>query len=418
MRILVLTSQPPYPPHQGAAARNLNIIRHLAGRHEMHLLTLVSTGQSWSDRGPLPELCASVTTVPTPPYSMLKRLINVFASTSPDLIQRHWSPHLKAALLRLTQSLPFDVIQVENLEMAQYVAGPMKLAGRPLVVLDEHNAEYVLQQRAFHTDLRRPSKWIAAFYSYLQWKKLRRFEQHACRAADMVIAVSEADQQALLDLDSRLDVRVVPNGVDTDYFVYRERDASSFIKRPSIVFTGTMDFRPNVDGVLWFCQDVLPHLRRRVPNLRLYIVGKRPNRAVRGLISEYITVTGAVEDVRPYFKNATACVVPLRMGGGTRLKVLEAMASGTPVVSTNLGVEGLEVRDGVHALLADDPAGLASRVLELIVDRQCAQTLSTTARALVEEKYDWRLIVPRLEDCYVERRTIPADKVERTTQRT
>ena len=416
MRILVVTSHPPYPPHQGAAARNLNVIRHLATAHEMHLLTLVPPGQDWSDQGPLPQWCASVTAVPGRSHSSLRRVIGVFSSTSPDMVLRHWSSPFQTAFLRLTRKVPFDVIQVENLEMAQYMAGSVKPSDRPLVVLDEHNAEYVLQRRAFHTDLRRPAKWPAAFYSYIQWRKLRHFERRSCQTADLVTAVSEVDQQALLDLAPGLDVRIVPNGVDTDYFTYWEREASSFIKRPSIVFTGTMDFRPNVDGVLWFCQEILPHLRRRVPDLRLYIVGKRPNRAVRRLVSEYVTVTGAVEDVRPYFKHASVCVVPLRMGGGTRLKVLEAMASGTPVVSTNVGIEGLDVRDGVHALLADDPAGFASRVLELIADRRSAQTLSKAARALTEEKYDWRLIVPHLEECYVERRTTPLNSLGRTTR--
>jgi glycosyltransferase involved in cell wall biosynthesis len=263
-------------------------------------------------------------------------------------------------------------------------------------VFDDHNCEYLLQKRAFLTDLAAPARWPGAAYSFVQWRRLRRYEALVCRRADRVLAVSEADAAALQALVPGLQATVVPNGIDAQAYSNFQPPTSN-----TLVFTGTMDFRPNVDAVLWFARHVLPRVRADVPDVRLFVVGQRPHRRLDVLRRDRaVVLTGWVEDVRPYIAQAAVCVAPLRIGGGTRLKLLEAMAMGRPVVATRLGAEGYPLTDGRELLLADTPADFAARVVALLRCPERGAALGRAARAFVEERYDWQVIVPRLEAAY------------------
>ncbi|MCL4459984.1 MAG: glycosyltransferase [Chloroflexi bacterium] len=398
MRILFLTPHVPYPPHKGTAIRNFNIIENLAARHE---LTLVSFGEP-ADKAALAVLrryCVRVEVIPPPTRSSLRRAFSVIFSEQPDLTLRLSSLALVQRLSSLLAAEEFDVIQIEGLEMAPLweMAWKGKTTNRrPLVVLDAHNAEYVLQRRAFETDLSRPATWVGAFYSFIQWWKLRRYEAKICRLVDGVVAVSEVDRRMLQSLVPNLKATVVSNGVDLAEFAPLNSE-----REPFLVFSGTMDFRPNVDAVTWFCREILPRLRAEVPDLRFYIVGRDPKREVLRLGQiPGVIVSGPVADIRPYVGRAAACVVPMRIGGGVRLKVLEAMALGTPVVSTSLGCEGIEVTPDENVLIANDAAEFAEKVLALLRDPERGRGLGRKARQLVEIKYDWRVLVPRLERFY------------------
>ncbi len=237
-------------------------------------------------------------------------------------------------------------------------------------------------------------------YSSIQWRKLRRFERQVCQQADRVVCVSEADAAAVQQLDPALRPVVVPNGVDTEFY---RREAVTPLDLPphSLVFTGTMDFRPNVDAMLWFASEVLPLVKRAVPDVHLYIVGQRPHARLDALRADpAITITGAVEDTRPYTSAADVYVVPLRMGGGTRLKLLEALALQTPIVSTTLGAEGFEVTHDRELWLADDAAAFAKAIEDLLANRDRAHALGLAGRVFAVEHYDWRRIVPKLEEVY------------------
>jgi polysaccharide biosynthesis protein PslH len=193
---------------------------------------------------------------------------------------------------------------------------------------------------------------------------------------------------------------VVPNGVDTNF---NQRESVEPIDLPphALVFTGTMDFRPNVDAVLWFAREVLPLVRQTIPGAHFVIVGQRPHARLNELRAEpAITITGAVEDTRPYIAAAAAYVIPLRMGGGTRLKLLEAMSMAAPIVSTTLGAEGFPIAPGRELLLADDPASFARSIVDLIQQPEQGQVLGRVARSFVVEQYDWRQIVPEFEEVY------------------
>ncbi|MFC2029813.1 glycosyltransferase [Chloroflexota bacterium] len=383
--------------------RNYNLIAGLAQRHDVHLLSLGEQDQSRAT--PLDDLCQSIRVVATPQRSMQQRLKGLAFTRLPDMAQRLDSGEFHKTLDSALSEVRPDVVEIEGIELAQYLFQAAEARGpssRPLLVFDDHNAEYVLQQRAFQTDVRKPSRWIAAAYSFIQWKRLRRYELRACHTADRVVAVSATDASALLELDPQLTPTVVPNGVDMVYYsaavapLGKDGPSSS-----DLVFTAKMDFRPNVDAVLWFVEMVLPLILHQEPQARLWAVGKDPHPRLAPLADNpAVVLTGWVEDVRPYIAAAGVYVVPLRIGGGTRLKVPEAMAMGKAIVSTSLGCEGFELEAGRELLVADTPAEFASAVVALLRDPQRRATLGDAARNLAAHKYDWRIVVPGLEQVY------------------
>ncbi len=396
----------PYPPHQGTNIRNYNLLRHLANEYEIHLLTFYE-GQEPTVPEPLKEICRVVEAVPGPVHSLARRLIRLFSSPLPDVVYRRASPLLLERLRELAARHCYDIVHVEGLEVAQY---GLWLASRregrkPGLVFGDQNAEYLLQKRAFETDIRQPRYWWVAFYSLLQWAKLARYEARVCRAFDRVVAVSEADREALRRLVPGLDVRVVPNGVDVDFYArFSPRNSPLPDWSPqALVFTGKMDFRPNVDAALWFAREVLPRIRERYPQARFYVVGKSPHPRLKPLMGrEDVVVTGYVEDIRPFLAFASVFVVPIRMGGGTRLKVLEAMAMRKAVVSTTLGAEGYPFQHGRHLLLADDPASFAEAVCRLLGDEAERTRLGEEAFRLVNGEYRWERIIGTLKETYRE----------------
>lgn len=410
MRLLILAPQLPWPPNQGTALRNLNLVRVLAARHEVRL---VCFGDPAADRGPLPGWGVDLTVVPAPPpRPFLRRLWELPTQPTPDLLRRLASPAMDRCLAGLVETLAgqVDVLQVEGIEMAPFgLALHERLArGRrpgqgdraPRLVYDAHNAEWILQDRAWRADLRRgPVGLPGVLYSLVQTAKLRRYERRLLRAADAVVAVSAADAAVLRALAPGVAPVVVPNGVDLD--AYRPGPAEA--QDPDlVVFTGKMDFRPNIDGMAWFVEAVWPLARALRPTLRLEIVGRDPVPRVRALASAAtgITVTGAVPDVRPFIARAGMVVVPLRVGGGTRLKVLEAMAAGKAIVATRLGAEGLDLVDGREALLADAPEAMARALAELAADGTRRAALGRAARARAERDYAWEGLVREMEGVY------------------
>jgi glycosyltransferase involved in cell wall biosynthesis len=290
--------------------------------------------------------------------------------------------------------------------MAQYGLPPLNnergqaSAPWPAVIFDDHNCEYLLQQRNALTDLRRPRRWLAAAYSLVQWQKLRRYERAVCHRADAVVAVSEADRVALARIAGGVEIDVATNGIEVADYVGADLPAALPGQSPyTLLFTGKMDYRPNVDAVLWFAQEVLPLVQAGEPTVRLQIVGLNPHARLAVLrTNPAVEITGAVADTRPYLQTATVCIIPMRIGGGTRLKALEAMACGKAVVSTTLGIEGIPVSDGRHLLLADTPEAFAAAVLSLLADARqggtTARRLGQAARIFVQERYDWAQIMP------------------------
>lgn len=419
-RLLFLAPQVPYPPHQGTTIRNYNLLANLVDDYEVHLLCFQQEGDDPVDNTPLPRLLHRVDSTLAPTRTTRQRAISTFTSALPDMALRLASATFQTRLGALLEKYRYDIVQIEGIEMAPYglwLANhplwrsarvkenlPGIPIGRPALVFDDHNAEYVLQQRAWETDVRRPTRWHAAAYSAIQVNKLRRYERQICQQADRVIAVSEADRDALHALDRTLDITVVPNGVDLDYYAAysRARDSQAPDYGPqALVFTGKMDFRPNIDAVVWFADHVLPLIQREEPEARFVIVGKEPHPRVQDLASRLgIAVTGWVADIRAHIAAAAVYVVPLRIGGGTRLKVLEAMAMRSALVSTRLGCEGFPLDGREIVTFADEAAAFAAATVALLRDPTRRARQGAAGRRFVEANYGWSAIVPRLRAVY------------------
>ena len=404
MKILFLTPQLPYPPRQGTTIRNYNLIRLLARQHQIDLFSFLAPGEQFSADNHLATLCRRVVTAPQPVRSLARRALDTLTASRPDMGLRLESQEAYSRLYALLDGESYDLVQAEGIEMAAYGLAAAESQPKARLIFDDHNAEYLLQKRSALVDLGNPLRWPAACYSLIQWNKLHRYEQMICSRSDAVVAVSEPDRSALVQLVPDRLVDVVANGIDLAEYPYPPA-APSFHQPPTLIFTGKMDYRPNVDAILWFAQEVLPLIQMQKSDVRLQVVGMNPHRRLSSLARlPGVEITGAVEDVRPYVYGAAVYVVPLRVGGGTRFKVLEALASGKPIVSTSLGVEGLGLQDGRELLIADEPQTFADAVLRLLADQAgdgdlCAG-LTGAGRRFVVSHFAWEQIVPRLERVY------------------
>jgi len=399
MKLLILTPQFPWPTHQGTTLRNYNLIKGLARRHEVHLFSILAPGDDPQARQ-VAELTASITTAAQPQRSTRARLQDLITTTAPDMARRLWSPAAARQLTSLVADLQPDILQIEGIEMAPYFFALRRAGvnyGR--AIYDAHNAETLLQWRAARADMRRPKRWPAALYSTIQSLKLRRYERQLLQAVDGVAAVSEPDAQFLRSLAAPRRMEIVTNGVDLAFYQMEDTGPRVFsTPGPHLVFTGKMDFRPNVDAALWFAEQVMPELRALGVDAHFWVVGRNPHARLAALAGrDDVTVTGEVPDVRPYIVQSDVYVVPLLAGGGTRFKILEALALARPVVSTRLGADGIPVQDGVHLALADSPADFAGRVSELLADKAAAAALGERGRAFIHQNYSWDAIVPKLE---------------------
>ncbi len=397
MRILVLAPYPPYPPRSGGALRIFYLLRALAERHIVTLLSFAPDESAVQALASLQNLVRLQVVIGPSPRSLFQRALTTLFSPQPDMALRNASIAYTTALQKLLTDEHFDVVLAESIEMAPYLLQARK-AGL-YAILDEFNAEYLLQRRAALADLHRfptPKALIGGVYSLVQWLKLAAFERHILQLVDRVIVVSAEDELALRRLAPHARIYIVPNGVDCTYFAPPTKSPPP---TNDLVFVGTLDYRPNVDAVLWFVDRVFPLIKQVHPALRLRLIGRRPHPNVLALHDDrHIIVTGEVADTRPVLSEAAVVVIPMRIGGGSRLKLLEALAMATPVVSTSFGAEGVAgLRNGEHLLLADTPATFAQAVSHLITDRAFAQQLGLAGRTFVCTNYDWTCIAPRLE---------------------
>ncbi len=393
LRILFLTPRLPYPPEQGAALRNFNLLRYLGRRHAVTLIGFDSNSADVA--GPLRDLCREVLAIPSPRRSPALRLAQTF-DPRPDLALRLRSARFAAAVAGLRR-YRFDLVQCEALELFPYT----RSLSLPLV-LDAHNAEWRLQERAYQA-ARGRRDLAGTLYSAVQYRKLRRYEGAAVRSARWTIAVSAADRDDLLGVAGQARLSVIPNGVDAAAYAPLEHIAE---EPDTILFAGKMDFRPNVEGALWLASDIMPRVWAQRPRARLIVFGMQPAPAVQQLAGDQrVTVTGYVPGVdgeRRALARATVIAVPLLSGGGTRLKVLNALAAGRAVVSTPLGAAGFALDDGRDLLLASDAAAFARAIVGLLDDQALRHRLGCAGRQTVLDRYTWEKLLPELDSIYEE----------------
>lgn len=396
MRILLVTATLPYPPESGGSIRVQGIAEglHKAG-HEVTLLCF--------HQGDLSSAPGHIQVESVPPFhrSMKERLRTLLFTRQPDIARRFFSAHFAEKLLALLGTSRYDLIQFEGIEMVCYMPLAKRTQPEARLCFDTFNAEYALQQVIYDIDRVNVRRWHAAAYSRIQVGRIRRFEREMCRLADIVIAVSPEDAALLKGFRSNRTVHVVPNGIwVTDYAKSNSQVATG---TNSLVFTGKMDYRPNVDAVLWFAREVLPLITTQVPNIQFYVVGQQPHHRLRILDEiEGIHITGWVDSVLPYLHLATVYVAPLRMGSGTRLKLLGAMAARCPIVATSIASAGLlaDAKNGM--VIADTPKEMAKGIVNLLTNPETRQTLCAIAYGQVKTNYDWSVLVPRLLAVYSE----------------
>lgn len=392
MKILYLSEYFPFPPDNGSKQRIWHTIQHLSQRHQLFLVTFQS---DLIDSTALDEVrrYVDVTLCAPPSLPGWRKLLN-FASPTPLGVWRRHSPDFMRTVRRLAAEQDIDAVFLVELWLATYV----QPNGRILSVIDKHNLEFVRARRRLETvgpgnGRDQPLRW----YYQVIYRRLKRYELQTLRQFSATLVCSDHDAALLHQLDETLRTYVMPNGVDPTYF-YPQPGQTQEI---SLVFTGTFSYEPNVDAAVYFVAEILPLIREEYPEVMLYLVGSNPHPRVKALAADaHVIVTGYVDDVRPFVWGATAVIVPLRMGSGTRLKILEALAMGKALVSTSIGCEGIAVSPGDHLLLADTAADFAQAVCHLLRDEALRAALGKKGRELVERQYTWEKTVTALDELF------------------
>jgi polysaccharide biosynthesis protein PslH len=311
------------------------------------------------------------------------------ASPLPYFMRKYRSEAMRREIERLARPEKFDVLVCDFLQPSVNVPAGLELP----TVLFQHNVEAMIWKRHYEVQ----SNPLKKLYLYNQWRKSFRYERAACRRFDRVVAVSLEDRERMRSDYGLSDVSDVPTGVDTEFF--RPRGATQ--REPhNLVFTGSMDWLPNEDAIQYFTREILPRIREAVPDVVLTVVGRNPYQSLVELSKRdsSVVVTGRVEDVRPYMERAAAYIVPIRIGGGTRLKIYEAMAMEKPIVSTTVGAEGLPLKDGEELLVADEPEAFARAVVRVLRDEGFARELGGRAARIVRERFGWDKVSARFAE--------------------
>lgn len=389
MKILILDEEFPFPLNTGKRIRTFNLVARLAKNHQVYY---IANGQSDSV-GFMALAAAGITPVAVeraiPSKSgllfYLRLLFNLF-STYPYIVSSHYSALFEKKLSDCLKQVCFDIVIAEWTPYAVYLK---EVTGAKKVIV-AHNLEYRIWERYYLNESNLFKKW----YIGKQLKKVRRFEVDSFAAVDAVTAVSPIEAEEIARYGRELTVEVVPNGVDLDYFGGEgvETDNSSMI------FVGSMNWRPNQDAIQFFVRDIFPLIKKDINNAKTVFVGQDPPASILKLgDTAGIEIVGRVDDVRPFVRKAGVYVVPLRIGGGTRLKILEALAMKKAVVSTSVGAEGIAVTPEVNILIGNSPEEFASQVKRVISDENLRNKLGDAGRELVEKNYGWDRIAGTLE---------------------
>jgi glycosyltransferase involved in cell wall biosynthesis len=403
LKILYVSPLPPMsPPRFGAQARVHGLITNLARRHDVTAISLIDRGFDVEEcRRAMTAYCRDVVLVPNPHGldGVAKRALQLRSLASPRSFEHHHFavPALQETLDRVQRGTRFDVVNLEfpyhaYLRLRQSPPGTPS----PPLVLDAHEIAYDVVRQVAHGDVGVSRR----LYARLNWRKLRGDECAAFRAADGICACSAADQARVLAHVPTARTAVIPNAADVDFYQPRSSDPSSDGR--TVVFFGLLSTLQNIEGVRFFVQEIWPLVAARRSDARVKIIGARPPQAVRELAGPRVEITGFVDDLRPHLASAAVLVVPLRLGGGTRLKIVEGMAMGRPIVSTTLGAEGIEAVNERDILIADEPSSFAAAVVRLLDDPALAARIGSSARRLAVERYSWAAAARKLEQFFAD----------------
>lgn len=403
MRILFLCLRCPYPPQRGDKIRSYHFIKQLSKRND---ITLVFFAESDADIEAVKHLqpyCERIEWVRFRPYFASINTALHCLSRIPLQVHYWYSSEMQRKINQLLEEEKFDLIHAQLFRMGQYVT---KVKG-VVKILDLCDSLALNLRRRAELDCT-PKRFLVK----LEEKRVRRYEVEIMQSFDRGTVVANFDRDYLLNQDNNLNLAVVPMGVDLKYFhphhntLYDSNGLQTTVSSDTsknLLFTGTMNYFPNSDAVIYFCNEIFPLIHKRHPDVHFFIVGNHPTEQVSRLAeNKGVTVTGYVPDIRPYFDKASVFVAPMRAGSGIQTKNLEAMAMGTPVVTTSIGAMGLEAKIGKELLTADNPQDFADNVVHLIENPEIQQQFGSAGRKRIEESYDWNVLVEKLEQIYAE----------------
>lgn len=392
MKVLLTLPRPLFPPDTGGKIRSLNILSRLAKRVEVHAVSLADPACDGPAITAMEGLFKSYVPVPwheakQSSFRFYSEVVRNQFNSLPYFLSKCDRPAFRSAVRGLIDRQHFDLLLCDFL----HTAAPLReINFKPRIVF-EHNVEFLLRKRKAALEARPIHKVILE----TEWKKTKRIEIEVCRSFDHVVAVSPEDEATFRKEFAIDHVSAVPTGVDTGFF----RPDGSLPVPGRLSFVGSMDWAPNEDGIVWFLREAYPQVRRALPYVTLSVVGRNPSPRLRAIAGAdpTIEITGCVPDVRPYLSQAEVVIVPLRIAGGTRIKIPEAMAMTKAVVSTQIGAEGLPFRDGRDIVIADTAGGFAQSVVRLLLDTSARRSIETAARETLVNRFSWDAVVDRFE---------------------
>lgn len=394
MKILHVLPYLPTPPQFGGAMRIYHLLKHLRSTYEVYVIAYGDNGDEEEFYREFPELEGRSTILRRSDNGRRVRFqqLRAFLSDHSFWYTKTFSKQMQEAIDQVTNAIDLDLILFEFPMLGQF-----QFPKSVIRVMDSHNVEYHLLERM--SSIRQDP--LRKLFYLRESKKMKYEEEQIAASQDALFVTSASDASLFDEMVPHVPKIVVPNGVDVDFYTPAEPD----IRNPkesttTLVFSGMMGYVPNYDAMLYFIDEIFPIIQEKRPYVRLRIVGKNPPEILKKKRSQHIEITGFVSDVRPYIQQSDLYVVPLRMGGGTRLKILQAMAMKIPIISTTIGAEGLEAVDGTHLLLRDDPQSFAEATLELMDHSTLKKQLAESAYQFVREEYDWKTIGGRIDAAF------------------
>lgn len=391
MKILMFTPYVPYPPNSGGQTRTFNLIKNLSKKHEITSFSFLRTDQPQPDLSELKKYCRKTAIFRRKKaWASPEKLLLTGVSPYPYLVNMYRSREVTNAITKELSEEKYDLIHVET----YYIMPNISTTVVP-VLLAEQTIEYLVYQHFTETN----RFWLVKPFLYIDVAKHKYWEKHFWQKAKKVVAMSIADKKKMKELVPGLDVGIVPNGVDMNFF------SQKIVRPPAVtkfLFVGNFNWLQNREAVEILVKEIWPEIKAKLPNSILWIVGRSPTPIIKNLAGNGVEVSDDIDDIRTAFQGSTVLLAPLFGGGGTRYKILEAMASDLPVVSTQIGIEGIGARDRQHALISNDKHQLAKLAIEMVHNKTLARTLAQNAKKLVTENYDWSKISTSLEKIYEE----------------
>lgn len=399
--ILFLTQIVPFPPDAGPRIKTWHVLRYLSGLgHRITLVTFVRKEEQLHLHA-LEKICQQVIAVPIQ-RSRIKDLLSWTKSQLnglPFLVERDHLPAMQKTIHQLIQRISFDVVHVDQITMAQFILDIQHLlSSQTRIIFDAHNATWLLLDR-----MRQGSRSFLKPFIWQETEKIKAYEAELVNRFDLTLTVTENDRAALRQIlpngNAADKIHVIPIAIDTGQLIPVKLANNSL----NILTLGTLHYPPNADGIRWFVKEVFPIVKKSIPLATLTVVGKNPPADFFNLAADYpnsVKITGYVEDLNPYLEKAAIMVVPVLAAGGMRVRILEAFARAIPVVTTTIGLEGINAQPGTHVLVEDEAQGFARAVIRLLEHPSLRDQLSVQSRQFVTQSYDWRVILAQLDSIY------------------